>query len=345
MTPTALKPRGRKQTDGSMRPRARTPYRVLFVIGGICCVALLVLGCGPANHMPRSTLDTADARGAKTRHVTTAEMLGQPSLEPDHRIRYGTDSLHFGDLRVPTGAGPHPVAVLVHGGCWLSFASLKVLDGFAEALTEMGLATWNVAYRKIDHPGGGWPGTFLDVAAGLDHLRELASDFDLDLDRAYIIGHSAGGHLATWAAARHRIPQRSPLHAADPLPVAGVVSIAGPLQLEILRESDAVCGAEVIESLLYGTPAEVPDHYAAASPAELLPLGVRQLHLVGSDDRPLVPFVQSFAEQAREAGDDVSLEIVPGAGHHDLVAPWSTSWSAVPGILREFIHAAHTRER
>jgi acetyl esterase/lipase len=89
----------------------------------------------------------------------------------------------------------------------------------------------------------------------------------------------------------------------------------------------------------------VPDHYAAASPAELLPLGVRQLHLVGSDDRPLVPFVQSFAEQAREAGDDVSLEIVPGAGHHDLVAPWSTSWSAVPGILREFIHAAHTRER
>jgi gamma-glutamyltranspeptidase / glutathione hydrolase len=298
---------------------------------------------GPVQHLVTTTAvrtgDVApDLDTEATRHVTTEELLGQPPLEPDHRIRFGTDSLHFGDLRLPTGAGPHPVAVLVHGGCWLSFASLQHFDRFAEALTEMGLATWNIAYRKIDHPGAGWPGTFLDVAAGLDHLRELASDFDLDLDRVYLIGHSSGGHLATWAAARHRIPEPSPLRATDPLPVAGVVNIAGPVQIEALQGRDEeVCGTEVIEPLVGGTPGEVPAHYAAASPAQLLPLGVRQLHLVGADDRLIVPFVRSFADQAREAGDDVTLEIVPGAGHHDLIAPWSAAWEAVPEILRRFI--------
>jgi acetyl esterase/lipase len=281
----------------------------------------------------RLDAEAGDIAGAAPPHVTTAEVLLRPSVRPDHRIRFGAADHAFGDLRLPDGPGPHPVAVLVHGGCWLSFAGLRHFDGFAAALAERGLATWNVNYRKVDQPGGGWPGTFHDVAAGVDHVRELAVGHDLDLSRVVVIGHSAGGHLATWAAARSRVADSSPVHSDDPVPVAGVVNIAGPADLEaLLPHDEQACGEKVIEPLVGGLPDEVPAQYAATSPVHLLPLTVPQLHLVGEED-PLRPFVEAFAARAETAGDVVALEIVAGAGHHDLIAPWSAWWSTVPDLI------------
>ena len=293
------------------------------------CLMLLYLAAAPLQRL-------------SAQHITAQELLGKPPLEADYRISYGADSLHFGDLRLPEGQGPHPVAVLVHGGCWLSFATLQYLDRFAEALTETGMATWSLEYRRIDSPGGGWPNTFLDVAAGLDHLRELAKDYDLDLERVVIIGHSSGGHLATWAAARHRIPASSPLYSSDPLAVAGVVNIAGPADLEPFRSVDnQVCGGDVIDRLVGGTPEEVPAHYAVTSPARMLPLGVAQRLLTGADDGAVPPqYGEDYAVRAREAGDDVQMQVIPNAGHFELVAPWSEVWPVVPEVVLSLVREA-----
>lgn len=119
------------------------------------------------------------------------------------------------------------MAVVVHGGCWLSIANNDYIDRVAERLTQAGWATWNLEFRRIDEPGGAWPGIFRDVAAGTDHLRSVAKDRPLDLDRVVTVGHSSGGHLALWLASRHRIPAGAELHDDDPLPIQGVVALGG----------------------------------------------------------------------------------------------------------------------
>src|SRR5439155_8576098 len=136
------------------------------------------------------------------------------------------DSLQFGELRLPKGRGPFPVAIVIHGGCWRSDYDLKHVGPLAGALTERGIATWTIEYRRIGDPGGGWPGTFEDVAQAADHLRALARRYPLDLHHVVAIGHSAGGHLALWLAARPGLPPDAALASADPLPISGVVGLA-----------------------------------------------------------------------------------------------------------------------
>lgn len=274
--------------------------------------------------------------------ITPQEILSRGPVEADHRISYGEDSNQFGDLRLPDGDGPHPVAAIVHGGCFRSFATLQTLDRFSDALTDAGMATWSLEYRRVDSPGGGWPNTFLDVADGLDHLRSLEDSFDLDLDRVVLIGHSSGGHLATWAAARHRIPESSPLYHGDPLAVAGVLNLASGAELEPFRALDEeACGANVIDLLVGGTPEEVPEHYASASPGQMLPLGVRQRLMIGAeDDATTIEIAADYTKRSRAAGDDVHMMIIPDAGHFELVAPWSEVWPIVPEVAFTLIHEA-----
>src|SRR5205085_5593329 len=136
------------------------------------------------------------------------------------RIAYGTDPRQVGDLRLPPGKGPFPVALIVHGGCWhKTFADLSIMSPLASALTARGFATWNVEYRMLGDPGGGWPGTFLDWGAGTDKLRDLAKQYPLDLKRVIVIGHSAGGHAAHWIAARPGLPTEAEVRGRDPLPM------------------------------------------------------------------------------------------------------------------------------
>jgi pimeloyl-ACP methyl ester carboxylesterase len=201
-----------------------------------------------------------------------------PSRAPQHRAAYGTDSLQFGELRLPNGPGPFPVAVVIHGGCWTrGFATLKNTAAVASALVDDGIATWNIEYRQVGDPGGGWPNTYLDVAAGVDYLRTLADRYPLDLGRVFVIGHSAGAHLALWAAGRPRLDARSPIRVSNPLPVRGAVAIDGPGDLGALVGPDArICGKPVIAPLMGGTPAEVPERYRDGSPREMLPLRSQQ---------------------------------------------------------------------
>jgi acetyl esterase/lipase len=111
------------------------------------------------------------------------------------RIAYGSDPLQVGDLRLPAGVGPYPVAVVIHGGCWSNFFGLDLMDDMSDALTAAGVATWNIEYRRIGDPGGGFPNTLIDVGMAVDKVRDLAPMYHLDLSRVITVGHSAGGHL------------------------------------------------------------------------------------------------------------------------------------------------------
>lgn len=269
--------------------------------------------------------------------LTPRDVDKLPSRPPDHRIAYGTDSLQFGDLRLPNGPPPHPLVIVIHGGCWVShFATLQNTAALSDALRDAGVATWNVEYRRLDHPGGGWPGTMADVAAAADYVRTLAKRFPLDTTRVVAIGHSAGGHLALWLGARGRLTSGSPLYAAQPLKLSAAVALGGPGDLaDFTTYAANICGSPVIEQLLGGTPMTVPDRYAQASPRALLPLGTKQLLIVGADDRVMPEGARNaYVEAATMAGDSAAAVVVPG-GHFEVIAPTSSAWPTVrDAILR-----------
>ncbi|HEX7064752.1 MAG TPA: alpha/beta hydrolase [Bacillales bacterium] len=153
-----------------------------------------------------------------------------------YRISYGDNENQFGDLRLPEGEGPYPVAIVIHGGFWRARFSLGIMARFCEELTNGGLATWNIEYRRVGQEGGGWPGTLRDAAQATDYLRRIGSDYMLDLNRVVTIGHSAGGHLALWLGGRHQLPATSPFYSGNPLPLKGAVSLAGVNDLELMEE-------------------------------------------------------------------------------------------------------------
>jgi acetyl esterase/lipase len=272
--------------------------------------------------------------------LTPADIDALPSKPADARIAYGDDQRQFAELRLPPSAAkiatPFPVAIVLHGGCWVSkFATLRNTAALADALRDAGIATWNVEYRAADSPGGGWPGTFLDVARAADHLRAIAAPYQLDLARAAAIGHSAGGHLALWLAARHRLAPSSPLHVPDPLPLRGVVSLAGIPDLAAFREHGKTpCEGDVVAQLMGGGPAEVPERYREGSPIELLPLGVPQFLVAGAEDATVPPrFAESHVAAARRAGDDAHLLLIPRCAHHEYNAPAATPWPHILSAL------------
>ncbi|HMN10663.1 MAG TPA: alpha/beta hydrolase [Gemmatimonadaceae bacterium] len=275
---------------------------------------------------------TAPAIATAQQFLRPSDINALPSKPADARIPYGPDSLQFGDLRLPSGKGPFAVAIVIHGGCWVhGYAAAQNAAALADALRDAGIATWNVEYRRRDNPGGGWPGTFRDVAAATDSLRALSRRYPLDLSRVVAIGHSAGGQLGLWLAARHKLAPSSPLHADDPLPLAGVVALGGPGDLyDFNRYGDAMCGEGTIPKLLGGTPDQVPDRWRDASPSTFLPLGVPQVMLAGESDR-IMPRanLDAWAAAARAAGDRVEVIVVPNAAHHEVMSPRSVTWPHV----------------
>ncbi|HEX6796350.1 MAG TPA: alpha/beta hydrolase [Ktedonobacterales bacterium] len=262
--------------------------------------------------------------------MASEDILTLPAPPADARLAYGPDVQQFGELRLPAdgGAGPHPVVVLLHGGYWRARYDLAYFGHAAADLTARGYATWNLEYRRVGNPDGGWPGMFLDVAAGMDHLRTLATQHPLDLDRVVLLGHSAGGHLALWLAARGRINSASALYTANPLLPKAVVSLAGVLDLR--QASARHLSNDAVHELLGGPPEQYPERYAAASPAELLPTGVPAILIHGTGDSN-VPYAlsQDYADTARNAGDDVELVTLPGVGHFEIVDPRAPEWQTV----------------
>lgn len=266
------------------------------------------------------------------------DILTLPAPPADARIAYGTDPLQFGDLRLPTAAGgdggSFPLVILIHGGYWRNRYDLIHFGHAAAALTAEGLATWNIEYRRVGDTGGGWPGTLLDVAAATDYARTLAATYPLDLERVVALGHSAGGQLAAWLAARQRLAPESGVSTADPLPLRAVVALAGVLDLH--RAWELHLSDDAVRGFLGGTPEQHPDRYDAASPAALLPSGVRQTLIHGTADDS-VPYAISrdYADAARAAGDPVELITLPGAGHFEIVDPRTDEWRLVRRAVRE----------
>ncbi|WP_114953366.1 alpha/beta hydrolase family protein [Sphingosinicella terrae] len=252
------------------------------------------------------------------------DLLERPRPEPDHSFSYGGDPLQVADLWVPAGAGPHPVVLMVHGGCWQSdIADRTIMNWIADDLKRRGLAVWNIDYRGVDRDGGGYPGTFQDVAAAADALRPRAAVHRLDLGRIVAVGHSAGGHLALWLAARPRLPAGSPLRGGETLPIRRVISLGGLPDLEeAARPPGSGCGTDIIARLTGG-------RFDDTSVPRLAPLGVDQVLINGLQDR-IIPtsYAEGYAAPMRAAGDDVRVRMIDRTGHVELVAPETAAWAA-----------------
>ena len=267
--------------------------------------------------------------------VTLDDIAGFENPSPEARLSYGDGPLQFGELRLPAGPGPHPVAIFIHGGCWLSTYDIAHTGKATSALAENGIATWSLEYRRVGDEGGGWPGTFTDIGNGVDYLGRIARDYDLDMDRVITMGHSAGGHLAIWAASRNNIPADNETGAANPLPVIGAVALTPAPDLENLH-AQRVCG-NVIDGLMGGSPEEKPERYRWASPMQNGPGDIPQTIVVGKYDIDWAPSGRRYYDVANKRGDNIRLVEAPESGHLDVIDPDSTTWELVLQAVNEML--------
>jgi len=292
----------------------------------------------------RWLLALAILMAADPSHAATASVqdyMGQPRHAPDAVVHYGAAPAQVAELFLPKAkGGPHPVVILLHGGCFLKeFEGLAQTSAIAADLAGRGYAVWNVDYRKLGEPGGGYPGTFQDVATAIDRLRSEARKYGLDTGRVIALGHSAGGHLALWAASRGRIPAASPLHAANPLPIRAAISMAGIGDLKGQGRVFALpCGDDTLDRLVDAAHRKEP--YADTSPAALLPPAARVVMVHGVFDSVMPPYTgQAFAEQVRKAGGHADVVTIPDAGHFDVVIPSTAAWREVVAIVERELPA------
>lgn len=243
-------------------------------------------------------------------------------------VAYGPHPDQFLELTLPEGRGPAPVVVVLHGGFWRAAYGVELARPLAADLAAAGFAAVAVEYRRVG-AGGGWPRTAEDVAAALDALPELADAGRLDLGDVTVVGHSAGGHLAAWAAGRPQLPAGAP-GAGPRVPIAAAVLQAGVLDLQHADEQGLGRGA--VREFLGGPP--TPELLALASPVRLLPTGVDVLCVHGTAD-DVVPPEQSerYARAAGQAGDRVEVRLVPG-DHMALIDPAGPAWGVVRDWLR-----------
>ena len=239
-------------------------------------------------------------------------------------FRYGAGPGQHGELWCPAGRATGTVVVL-HGGFWRARYDLSLGRPLAADLAARGYAVWNLEYRRVGG-GGGWPGTFEDVAAGIDALADLP----VDTARVVAIGHSAGGQLAAWAAARDRLPDGVP-GAGPRVALTGVVSQAGVLALaDCARER---VGNTAAPDLMGGTPDDRPERYRLVDPIAAVPLtaAVLCLHSRADDEVPF-SYSERYVAAAGAAGGRATL-IETGGDHYTLIDPATPDWASVVGAL------------
>ena len=286
--------------------------------------------------------------------LTAGVLQAREVPQPDTTLtlRAGDREL-VAELRVPAGNGPHPLAIVIHGGCFLTkFADSRYMRPMAEALRLNGIATWTISYRRADESGGGWPGTFLDVAAEADQVRQLAPRYHLDLHRVVATGHSAGAHLALWLAAQPKMSRASGMRPARrTLKIAAVVAIDGPGDLVAANPGfSTICGSNVLEQLLASTPLAEPDRWRMASPSSFLPLGVPQALVRGGLDWRMVSLgsapgsMPAYGERAHAAGDSTWVVMSDSTNHFAMLDPQDPAFAVLLQAFRDAI-AAITRKR
>jgi acetyl esterase/lipase len=303
-----------------------------YIIAALSCGAAL----GQSGCAARATgLAQVAVSVAAPEIMKWSDLLTRPKPAPNASIAYGADALQVADLWLPRGPGPHPTVVMIHGGCWQTeIADRTIMNWISDDLRSRGIAVWNIDYRGVDRPGGGYPGTFLDASAAVDRLYDNAARYNLDLKRLTAVGHSAGGHIALWLAGRHRLGTDSPLRHPNARPIRTVISLGGLPDLEqAARPPGSGCGTEVIEKISGG-------RYAETSVPRLAPLGARQVLINGLQDR-IIPtaFATDYAAAMQEKGDTVVVRMVDRTGHVELIAPETRAW----GIAVEEINRALRR--
>ena len=255
---------------------------------------------------------------------------------PNERIAYGPAPLQYVELFKPKGAGPFPVVVLIHGGCFQNrYQGMPQMRGMAGALVRKGVAVWSIEYRGIDSPGGGYPGTFQDVRSAVDLLAAQAAARSLDTSRMVVVGHSAGAVLSLWLAGRRNLPKASPLYEEHPLPVREVVALGGSGDLEAIAPTllKASCGVDIRQ--VTGLPgAARPDPYADTNPFDLTPNGAEIVLINGDHDEIGTPRESAtYAERVRRRGDTATTMVLPAASHFDEVAATSPAWPRVEAAI------------
>jgi acetyl esterase/lipase len=241
----------------------------------------------------------------------------------DARLKYGADENQFGDLRLPASKRPHPLLMNIHGGYWRAKYDLQHASHLCAALATAGIATFNLEYRRVGNPGGGWPGTFEDIGNGLKYIQQHAAEHHLDAKRILVMGHSAGGQLAICLA--HRAPE-----------ILGVISLAGVLDLnaayDLHLSNDAVVG------FLGGTPQQVPEHYHEASPMDVAVPSVRQLIVHGTaDDVVPVAFSRDYTRIKKHRGEHVEMLELHDARHFDIIDPLAKVWATISNAIQKLV--------
>jgi acetyl esterase/lipase len=247
--------------------------------------------------------------------VSSEDILSRQPPAADDRIAYGSDPNQFFDLRIPAGHGRHPIVFFIHGGYWRAKYDLTYGGHLCHALTLAGIASVNVEYRRVGNSGGGWPGTFDDIRRAYAVLREReAQTHPLDLQRLCTVGHSAGGHLALCLAAH----ETSVTHA---------ISLAGVLDLR--RAWELHLSNDAVTEFLGGSPAEEPDRYREASPAELKIAAEQKIIHGTADDSVPYEISKNYADGKSKAGEKVELITFPDTDHFEIVDPQSKVWPSL----------------
>jgi len=256
--------------------------------------------------------------------VQSESILTRKTTEPDLRVPYGSDPNQFVDLRIPAGQGPHPVVFFIHGGYWRAKYDLAYAGHLCASLSKAGIASWNVEYRRVGNPGGGWPGTFEDVRSAYHllhgHTKESTGKFDLK--RVCVAGHSAGGQLALCLAAFEKSVTR-------------VLSLAGVLDLR--RGWDLHLSNDAVSEFLGGSPDQVPEHYREASPAERpIPQATQKLIHGTADTAVPYEIAKSYTDAKKKSGEKIELTTLDKIGHFEIVDPESAVWEKIQSAFSSF---------
>lgn len=252
-----------------------------------------------------------------------------PADAPTLKVAYGSASARqYGELRLPKGKGPFPVAVIYHGGCWAGMGGTANVGALASFLAKNGVATWTPSYRELGSDGG-WPNTFADWAQGLGYVKTLARDYPLDLTRITIMGHSAGVTPVMWLPTGDK---GDAVIDGDLPPVRAAVAIDGPMRIADFVGVDAmVCGAPVIAPIMGGTPSEVPARYAMLDPMTNKPLLKELLVIDGALPDPDPALIAALR------GQGIAVEVirVSQEQHFNMLVPGTADFAAMgPALLK-----------
>lgn len=287
--------------------------------------ALMLTGCDMAPTSPADIAEQPASDDAASNNIMTwPDLLDQPKPVADATISYGDDPLQLIDVWIPKGDLPHRAVIMIHGGCWQSdIAERDIMNYIADDLRQAGIGVWNIEYRGVDRPGGGYPGSYLDVAKAADLFGSKGAQYGFSDRKLVVIGHSAGGHLALWLAMRPDLPLNADIRGSDPIKIDAAISQGGlPDLRDGAQRKGHPCGTDAPGTMSGGK-------WRWSSPPEM-PIGSAQQFLFNNDRDQIAPpgFANGYQAQMAAQGKAIQTIVTPDEGHVELIAPRSKSWAA-----------------